>query len=319
MRFTGRKVYLTGGTGFIGGVLARRLLDEGADLTCLVRSGSNAAELERLGATLVRGDVTHPQTLDLAGQQIAIHAAAWVGFGIPRQKLPLFRQTNVEGTRNVIHAAARANVGKVVHLSSIAALGAIDGRATEDSPRPQAYRSEYERTKTEAHEIALAAPLAKAIPMPGLVIGRNGPFDWILRTLARGRMPALPGDDAVKGWVHVDDCVEGVLLAAAKGLGPYLLVDENMRATELFVAACEEAGLRVPRRRIPSKVLIGGATLVEGAYRAARRTPPVSRELLRSLVVPMTYDATRARTELGWRPETLKRLAEDLSLYARAR
>lgn len=319
MRFAGRRVYLTGGTGYIGGALARRLADEGARLTCLVRGQTDAGGLERLGATIARGDVTQPATLDLSGQDLCIHAAAWVGFGLPRRKLPLFRKTNVEGTGNVLHAAARAGVAKVVHVSSVAALGAAgDGAiANEETPRVASYRTEYERTKTEAHEKALAAPVAKAIPMPGLVVGRGGPFDRILRGLARGRMPALPADDAVKGWVHLDDCVEGILLAALKGLGPYLLVDENVRATELLVAACEEAGLPVPRRRVPSRVLIGGAGVVEGAYRLAGRTPPVSRELLRALVLPMSYDSSRARRDLGWRPELVRRLAEDLARYAK--
>lgn len=320
VRFTGRRVFLTGGTGFIGGVVARRLVQDGAELTCLVRPQTNAGDLERLGARVVRGNVTEPQTLDLSGQHVLIHAAAWVGFGLPAKKRALLRKTNVEGTDNVLHAATRAGVAKVVHVSSIAALGAPEngGPITENTQRPSHYKSEYERTKTESHARALASPLPMAIPMPGLVVGRNGPFDPMFRALAKGRVPALPGDDAVKGWVHVDDVAEGILLCALKGRGPYLLVDENVRATELFVAALEEAGLRVPRRRIPSAIVIGAAGAVERAYNLAGKTPPIARELLHALTVPMHYDSGRARKELGWRPELVKRLAEDLQLYARA-
>lgn len=318
MRFTGRRVYLTGGTGFIGGAVARRLLDEGAELTCLVRPKTNAGDLERLGAKVVRGDVTEPATLDLDGQHVLVHAAAWVGFGLPASKLPLFRRTNVGGTENVLHAAERARVGKVVHVSSIAAVGrAGEGPVTEDAPRPVAFESEYARAKTEAHERALKSALPIAIPMPGVVLGLGGPFDPLLTALARGRLPALPGDDAVKGFAHVDDVAEGILLAALKGRGPYLLVDENMRTTEVFVAALEEAGLRVPRLRVSSKLLIGTGAVVEGAYKTARRTPPFSREMLQSLTVPMSYDSARARKELGWRPDLLKKLARDLAALAR--
>lgn len=319
MRFTGRRVYLTGGTGFIGGVLARRLLEEGADLTCLVRPATDASRLERLGAKVARGDVTEPATLDLAGQHMLIHAAAWVAFGLPSSKVALFRRTNVGGTENVLHEAARAGVAKVVHVSSIAALGASAKQpATEESPRVETFRSEYERTKTEAHARVLESAVAKAVPMPGLVIGQGGPFDWLLRSAARGRLPALPADDAVKGYVHVEDAAEGILLCALKGLGPYLLVDENVRTTELLVAALEEAGLRVPRRRVPSRLVIGGAGLVEAGYKAVRKTPPVSRELMGALTVPMSYDASKARRELGWRPDLVKRLARDLETMARA-
>lgn len=317
MRFTGRKVYLTGATGFIGGHLARRLLDEGAHLTCLVRPRTPAHELERAGATIVRGDITDPASLDLAGQHILVHSAAWVGYGLPPKKLPLFRRTNVEGTRHVVEAAERAHVGKVIHVSSIAAIGATDeGLATEDARRSGEPESEYARTKTLAHEIALKATTPTAIPMPGVVLGLGGPFDPILAALARGRVPALPGDDAIKGFVHVDDVVEGVLLCALKGNGPYLLVDENMRTTELFVAALEEAGLRVPRRRIPTKLVVGAGATVESAFKLVGKTPPISGELLHSLTQPMRYDSTRARKDLGWRPDLVKRLAHDLATLA---
>lgn len=317
MRFTGRRVYLTGGTGFIGGAVARRLLEEGADVTCLVRPATNAGDLERLGATIVRGDVTEPATLDMGGHHVLVHAAAWVGFGLPSRKLALFRRTNVGGTENVLHEAERAGVAKVVHLSSIAALARADEKpATEDAPRPVSFESEYARTKTEAHELAVKSRIPVAIPIPGVVVGPGGPFDPLLKALARGRVPALPGDDAVKGFVHVEDLAEGVLLAALKGHGPYLFVDENLRTTELLVMALEEAGLRVPRRRIPSRLLVGTGAIVEGAYKTAGRTPPFSREMLQSLTVPMSYDSARARKELGWRPDLVKRLSNDLATLA---
>lgn len=317
MRFTGRRAYVTGATGFIGGAVARRLLAEGASVTCLVRAQTSAGDLERLGATIVRGDITNPASLHLAGQHMLIHAAAWVGYGLPAKKLALFRRTNVEGTQNILHAAERAGVPKLVHVSSIAALGAnASGRATEDTPRGDRFQSEYERTKTAAHAIALKAATPSAIPMPGVVLGRGGPFDPLLRMLARGKVPALPKDDSVKGFVHVDDVAEGILLCALKGRGAYLLVDENVRTTELFVSALEEAGLPVPRRRIPTSVVVGAGSAVEGAYKLVGKTPPFSGELLHSLAVPMSYDSAKARKELGWRPELVKRLAEDLRAFA---
>jgi dihydroflavonol-4-reductase len=317
VRFTGRKVYVTGATGFVGGAVARRLLDEGAEVTCLVRPGTPAGDLERRGARVARGDVTEPATLDLSGHHVLVHAAAWVAFGLPARKRPLLRRTNVGGTENVLHAAERAGVAKVVHVSSVAALAPTGARpATEEDGRTTGFESDYARSKGESHALALASRLPHAVPMPGLVVGRGGPFDPLLRALARGRVPALPGDDAVKGWVHVDDCAEGILLCALRGTGPYLLVDENLRSTELFVAACEEAGVRVPRRRLPAGLLVRGAGIVEAAWHAVGKTPPVSRELLRGLQRPMAYDASRARKDLGWRPDLVKRLADDLRAMA---
>lgn len=321
MRFTGRKLYLTGATGFIGGVVARKLIEEGAEVTCLVRPKTDASRLEKLGARIHRGNVTEPATLDVAGHDAVVHAAAWVGFGIPERHVELFRRTNVEGTRNVLQAAERAGAKKFVHVSSVAALGESAGGEpkTEALVAERAYASEYERTKTESHLTVARGSIASALPMPGLVMGPEGPFDWLVRAVAKGKLPALPGDDAIKGFVHVEDAAEGILQCLARGMGPYLLVDENLRLTELLVAAAEEAGLRPPRARIPTAMLVAGAGAVEGLYAVRRRTPPVSRELVRKLRVPMTFDSSRARKELGWRPDLVKRLAGDLREAARAR
>lgn len=316
MGLQGRRVYVTGATGFIGGHVARRLLKEGADVTALVRPQSGAGELERLGVRVVRGNVTEPATLDLTDHDVAIHAAAWVGFGIPRGKQALFQKTNVEGTRNVLHAAERAGVAKVVHVSSIAALGESETQPlTEDSVRPSRFKSAYERTKTEAHELALHLKVPAAIPMPGLVLGQGGPFDGLLTRLARGQLPALPADDAVKGWVHVEDVAEAIVTMAQRAHGPYLLVDENLRLTELLVRALEEAALPIPRARVPVRLLRAGAWAVEKSYHAVGKTPPVSDEMLRALPVPMSYDSSKARRELGWRPDLVRRLAADLQAY----
>ena len=317
MRFVGRRVFVTGATGFIGGVVARKLIEEGAHVTCLVRPATSAGALERQGARIVRGDVTEPATLDLSDQELLIHAAAWVGYGLPEKKRPKLHQTNVGGTQNLLAAAEKAKVAKVVHVSSVAALETRADRAvTEADVKKDGYESDYARTKTKSHDIALRSTLPIAIPMPGLVVGPNGPFDPLFRALARGRLPALPSDDAVKGWVHVEDCAEAILECANKGTGPYLLVDENMRATELLVAACEEAALRVPRFRVATSLVVGGASVVERTYNLFGKTPPVSRELLHALKTPMTYDSSKARRELGWRPRLVERLAADLRGYA---
>lgn len=321
MRLEGQHVFVTGATGFIGGAVARRLLAHGARVTCLVRPKTNAAQLEHAGATIVRGNVTEPQTLDLSGQDSVVHAAAWVGFGIPERHVELFRRTNVEGTRNVLHAAERAGIKKFVQVSSVAALGeksADETPLTEEAARPrERYRSEYERTKTESHLTVVAGSITNALPMPGLVMGPAGPFDWLVRALARNQLPALPSDDTDKGWVHIEDTADGIVQCLAKGTGPYILVDENMRLTDLLVAGLEEAGLPVPRRRVSTSLLMAGAGAVEGFYALRRKTPPVSRELVGKLRVPMRYDSSRARKELGWRPELIQRLADDMRAHAK--
>lgn len=317
-RFAGAHVFLTGGTGFIGGVLARRLVEEGARVTVLARRPERARRLRELGVDVREGDVTEPASIDLRDQDLVIHAAAWVAMGIPRAKRRLFWDTNVEGTANVLEAARRADVPKVVHVSSIAALAraaARPGHAASEAdydPRPATYASFYERTKVEAHRLADESGLHVAMPMPAIVLGPGGPFDVLFRRFATGRLPALPKGDAVKGWVHVEDAAEGVLLAALKGSGPYLLVDDCVKTSELFARLAHVVGVRAPTRRVHVRTIAAVAAVVEGAYHAAGKVPPLSSELVRGLREPMRYDSSRARKELGWAPDMWPRVAADV-------
>lgn len=320
MRFTGRKVFLTGGTGFIGGVLARRLLGEGADLTCLVRPKTDAEPLAKAGATIVRGNVTEPATLVVPYNSTIIHGAAWVGFGIPKRHRETFLRTNIEGTRNVLAAAQAAGATRFVHVSSVAALGESErGEVLDESHvRERAYRSDYERSKTETHLLVERALIPSALPMPSLVLGTGGPLEWLVRDLARGKLKALPSGDAVKGWVHVDDTVDAILECALRGSGGYILNDANERVADLMTRAMEAAGLKAPRARVPLAALVAGAAVVEGFYTLRRKTPPISREIVQKLRVPMRYDASRANNELGWKPRLAERLVADMRAYASA-
>ncbi len=317
-RFAGARVYVTGATGFIGGAIARQLVAEGAIVTAVARRPERAKALSDLGVRVVRGDVTEPATIDLAEQDVVIHAAAWVGMGIPARKRDLFWRTNVGGTANVVDAARRADVPKFVHVSSVAALPR--GRARPDRPATEAdfdptvreFSSFYSQSKTEAHRIVAESGLHAALVMPGVVLGPGGPFEPIFRRLANGKLRALPRGDGEKGWVHVDDVAEGTLHATARGQGPYLLVDDNVTAGELLARVAAVAGLAAPSRRVGLRTLAALAGLVEGAYHAVGKTPPVSRELVAGLAEPMSYDASRARRDLEWAPRMWDRLVSDV-------
>lgn len=318
MRFTGERVYVTGATGFIGRAIARRLVEEGAHVTALVRASSDTTALREIGVTLAEGNVRDPSSLDFSSHDLVVHAAAWVGMGIPKRRRPLFWETNVTGTANVLDAARRADVSRVVHVSSIAALGrtrsGVPATEADFARRPAWYTSYYEESKTAAHALALdalAQGLRVSIPMPGLVIGRGSSFDWILQRFAAGKLPALPKGDGVKGWVHVDDTAEGILLAA-RGRGPYLLVDDCVTTTELFARLTHLADVPKPRWKVSVRTLGVAAAVVEGLYHAVGKTPPVSREVVAGLREPMTYDAARARKELAWKPDLWGRLAADV-------
>ncbi|HVL47622.1 MAG TPA: NAD-dependent epimerase/dehydratase family protein [Candidatus Thermoplasmatota archaeon] len=316
-RFAGRRVYVTGATGFIGGHLVDALLAEGAEVTALARPSERAKVLALKGVAVHEGSVTDPRSIVIERQDIVIHGAAWVGYGIPRRKRSLFRATNVDATRHVLDAARAAGARKAIHVSSIAALGRAPGVMTEETRTDRAPISLYEETKRAAHAIALEYPdLQIALPMPGLVVGVGSAFDPLLAAAARGRVPVGLAGDATKGWVHVRDVVEATLaMAAGPARGPFLLVSDNMPTSEFFARFAKLAGAKPPKALVPAGLLRAGATLVERAYNAAGRTPPVSGELLRGLSIPMTYDASRARQALGWSPDLWGNLRRDLPDY----
>jgi nucleoside-diphosphate-sugar epimerase len=320
VRFKDTRVLVTGATGFIGRVVTRKLVEEGAAVTALARPTSDTAFLRNLGVTIQEGNVRDPSTLDFRGQDVIVHAAAWVGMGLPKRKRALFWETNVDGTRHALDAARRGDVQRFVHVSSIAALGRTRNplkpvTETDFARRPNRYASYYEESKTAAHALALDAlreGLPVVAPMPGLVMGRGSPFDGILQRFAAGTLPALPSGDGVKGWVHVKDAAEGILLTALKGKGPYILVDDCVTVRELFARLTHLADVPKPKWRVPVTALGALAFLLEKSYHAVGKTPPLSRELVMSLREPMRYDASRARKELQWKPDMWTRLTEDV-------
>src|SRR2546422_4888556 len=143
------RAFITGATGFIGGHVARRLVETGWQVTALARSPERGATLRELGVTLVPGDVTEPSSLSgpSAKADAVFHVAAWYQLGAT-DRTRMF-QANVKGTENVLAAAAEAGVPKVVYCSSVAVLGIHEPGEIPDETRRHSGRfsSLYEETK----------------------------------------------------------------------------------------------------------------------------------------------------------------------------
>jgi dihydroflavonol-4-reductase len=308
-------VFLTGGTGYLGRHVADELHERGADVRALHRSTSDTEHLEELGVTLVEGDVTEPETLEVGDADVVIHLAAWVGFGLPARKQARMEAINVGGTENVLEAALEAGVDKFVHCSTIAAIGDTDGEvADEDTPRSETtFDSFYEETKWRAHRIVRSTPgLATTLPMPGVIVGRHGPFEPLLQVYGRGLLPVRPEGDTPTGFVHVKDVAQGVVAAAERGEGPYLLVDRNLTAGELLEGMGERTGRSLPPIPVGTGLVKAGASLVEALWWPTGRDPPASRELAEGLTMDLRYDSSRAREELGWDPDLFGHLERDV-------
>ncbi len=300
------RVFLTGASGLIGGALLGRLLEQGDDVVALARSDASAAALAARGAEVARGDVLDEDALvaGLRGCDLAFHVAG-VNTLCPEDPLTLY-DVNVRGTETAVRAAARAGVGRVVLTSSAAALGEAEGTVgREDSAHRGWFMSAYERSKHDGEVAAFAAArrggveLVSVNPSSVQGPGRAGGTGRILIAHLNGRLPAFP--DVRISLVDVRDCVEGHLLAARAGRPGerYVLCGATLQAREALALVAELTGTSARVRLLPGPVAAGAATLVEGGLRLAGRTPPLCREMVRTMLHGHAYDGSRATRELG--------------------
>ncbi len=236
------RAFVTGATGFIGHHLVRRLQAEGAEVRCLVRSHRRAEALAQLGARLVSGDVTDPESLRsaVANVDVVFHLAGLTKATSAGQ----LREVNEEGTRNVAAACAAASVPPVlVYVSSLAAAGpCIAGRprTEQDEPAPV---SRYGQSK-HAGELAAAA-YARHMPItvvrPPIVLGQGDRAGLeLFRTIARWNLHLVPGrTDASYSVIHAADLAAALIAATASGRRLDPETPENAHAGIYFAAADE--------------------------------------------------------------------------------
>lgn len=308
-------VFLTGATGFIGSRVARLLAARGYRLRCLVRPSSDTSDLERAGAELVRGELDDAAVLarGLDGAAFAIHMAGAYDMGIV--DAAFLERTNIEGTRAFIAAVERAGTPRAVYISTTAALGPVpEGAGDEATEHPgDRYRSVYERTKAEAHRLAVAAQRRGApliIVCPALVYGPGdrSPHALFVKDLIRGRVPGLPVRPAWFSYVHVDDVAEGIVLAAERGRPgeTYVLSGEHVRLDDFARRAAALAGRRPPPFRFPAPLLRLSATLMDVISRATGLRSSINRENIEMVNGwRWLHSHDKATRELGWVPRSL--------------
>jgi dihydroflavonol-4-reductase len=299
-------VFVTGGSGLIGGALVSRLAERGDEVVALARSDAAEETLRARGARVVRGDVLDEEALaaGMRGCDVAYHVAG-VNTLCPADPFPLF-QVNVRGAETAVRAAARAEVGRVVLTSSAAALGEAHGTVgSEDSPHRGTYLSVYERTKHEGEQAAFAAARRAGV---GLVAinpcsvqgpGRAGGTGRILIAYLNGRLRAFV--DTHISIVDIADCVDAHVLAAERGRPGerYVVSGATLTAGEALEIVTDLSGVRHDVKILPEPVARAGGALVEALFRARGRTPPVCREMVRTLLHGHRYDGSRATRELG--------------------
>jgi dihydroflavonol-4-reductase len=322
-------VLVTGATGFIGSVLTRRLVADGVDVRIFRRETSSLALLGE-AATAVEhavGDVTRARSLYEAmdGIDRVYHVAAKVSFA--RRDREALRRVNADGTANVVNAALKAGVERLVHTSSIAALGypvpagtPID-ETTEwrDVPRRSAYARSKRRAELEVHR-GIAEGLDAVIVNPALVFGVGGPDTntrRIVDAVRGGWLPAVPPGGT--NVVDVKDVAAGHRKAMRRGETGrrYLLGSENLSWRAIADALADAFGVEPPSYTAPPVLLKTGAFLSEAVATITRTRPVFPRATARTATRTLRYDNTRARTELGctFRPfaVTARRVAQALA------
>jgi dihydroflavonol-4-reductase len=304
--------------GFIGANVARELVAAGASVRVLARPGGDRRALHGLRVEIAEGDLSDAGSVRraVAGVQTVYHVAADYRLWAP-DPTGLYR-TNVDGTRVVLEAAGEAGVGRVVHTSSVAALGLPgDGRpGTEDTPVTLGDMvSHYERSKFLAEQVAL--DFARR-GLPVVVVNPSAPFGpWDVKPtptgqmvvdFMRGRMVATV--DTGLNVVHVRDVARGHLLAAQRGQPGerYILGHRNLPLTEVFQILAEITGRRPPRFRVPYAMAWCAAACSEGVARMTGRPPAVALTAVRMARKRRYFSPARAVRELGL-PQTDVRAA----------
>ena len=321
----GRLVFLTGATGYIGSRLARRLVERGDRIRCLVRASSNTSALEDLGAELVVGEVTDAATIvgALDGVDLAIHLAAVYQVGVVNRRV--LERTNVLGTRTFLSAIERARPPRAVYVSTTAALAPVpygEGDENTEYAPGSRYPSVYHETKARAHGMAreaqrIGVPLIIVCPAVVYGPGDRSPMGKYVEDLIAGRLPGLLTRDPWFSYVHVDDVVEGLILAADKGrVGrTYIFSGEHASLSDFLGRVAELAGKRLPRLRFPVGLARVTGSALDVVSRITGLRFPISREAVEvGAGHRWLHSNARAREELGWNPRPL---SEGLPEYVR--
>ena len=297
-------VVLTGATGVVGGAVLRHLVAHPTPVRALVRSGVSAERVRSAGAEPVHGDVLSYPTLvaAFAGADVVFHVAGRNEM-CPVDPSVLYR-VNVDGSRNVVRAAAAAGVRRLVYTSSAATIGEAAGVVgTEQTTHRGYHLSHYERSKYLAEQVVVAeaGDLELVIVNPSSVQGpgRASGTGKLLIDVVAGRMPVLV--DTWVSIVDIDDCARGHLLAAERGRPGerYLLNSYTLRVADALRIVEIVTGLRPRVRFIPGGVARMGAAVVEGAARLCSRRPPVCTEMVRTMLHGHRYDGSKATRDLG--------------------
>ena len=313
---------VTGANGFVGSALARQLLQRGHEVKALVRPGSDRRNLENLDIALVEGDLTDTASLKRAvsGCRVLFHVAADYRLWIPDPER-MYR-TNVDGTRELLRAAADAGASRMVYTSSVATLGINPDRTPADESTPVALGDmvgHYKRSKFLAEqavrELVEEQGLPAVIVNPSTPVGprdvKPTPTGRIILDTLRRKMPAYV--DTGLNIAHVDDVAAGHLLAFERGEPGrrYILGGENLSLQAILGMICDYAGLAPPRLRLPHNAVYPFAWLAEQWARVSGKEPFATVDGVKMAKKFMYFSSALAQQALGYEARPARLAIED--------
>ncbi|MEV6428179.1 NAD-dependent epimerase/dehydratase family protein [Nocardia sp. NPDC051463] len=317
------KVLVTGASGFLGGALVRRLVEDGAhDVAILARRTSNLADLgaARAEVEVIVGDLGDKAALIRAtsGVDVVFHSAARVDERGTRDQ---FWDENVRATERLLHSARHQGASRFVFISSPSAMMDYHGGdlidVDESLPYPRRYLNLYSETKAAAERAVLAADTTgfrTCALRPRAIWGagdRSGPIVRLLSRTAAGTLPDLSYGRAVfASLCHVDNIVDACIKAAAAesaGGKAYFIADaEQTNVWEFLGSVAMDLGYQPPTRQLNPRVLAAIVNVIETVWRvpavATRWSPPLSRYAVALMTRSATYDTSAAARDFGYRP-----------------
>lgn len=312
------KVFVTGGTGFIGGEVVRQLRIRDDEVVCLVRSEEKGRKLVALGCELVVGDLGDEAAIrrGMEGCDAVVHAAAMYEVGIPTRQRPAMYEANVRGTERMLRAAQEAEVAKIVHVSTVGVFGNTHRKVVDESyEHPgKEFTSYYEETKLEAHRIAKRMIAEECLPcvivQPG---GVYGPGDTsqvadLLEQFLSGKMPLLPFPELGICLTHVEDIAGGILLALdrADPGETYVISGPVTTMRDAVETVAGLTGRKAPKHAMPVG-LMKAMTPIGPLVGKLMGQPPNLRELISS-ADGVTFWASheKASRDLGYAPRGME-------------
>jgi nucleoside-diphosphate-sugar epimerase len=317
------KVFVTGGTGFIGGHVVRHLRARGDEVVALVRSPDKGTPLREIGCDLEGGDLSDEGAVreGMRGCDALIHGAAVYEVGIPKGEREAMYEANVLGTERVLRTALEERIPKVVYVSTVGAFGNTRGQVVDETYRHPGtgFTSYYEETKVMAHQIARRLTDDEGLPcvivQPGGVYGPDdhSAIGTQMNQFLAGRMPLIAFPDFGTNMVHVDDVAAGVLLALDRGTvgEQYVLGGQITTMRELIETLARVSGKKAPTRALPTP-LLKAMTPIGPVVGKVMGQPPNLSELISSADgVTFWAKHDKAIAELGYSPRGLEQGLRD--------